>query len=237
MVGQQQPKARARARRAQNAARTLPVVLGETVDDLCASEADGPDPSPQVEESKANTPCIQASPMEEESSRLDLVREDSGTELARTCSAIAVEQQRTIPEGTAVVGSQNGSGNLGSQTTRCTDVDRPASPSTAPSQPATPYHVRIPAKVRAAYSRDSTVLGVLKPGTIINVLEVRSDEQRQQRVRIIDHSGREGWLSVESATGHVILELMSDAELQQLQQLHRAAGIGDCWENKVLYDR
>jgi hypothetical protein len=60
--------------------------------------------------------------------------------------------------------------------------------------------------VRAAYARDSEPLGALDAGTIIDVLESRTNEQGQQRVRFVYRNGREGWTSVVSAGGQVILE-------------------------------
>ena len=83
----------------------------------------------------------------------------------------------------------------------------------APAAPAGPtrFRARIPGLVRAEYARDSEVLGALEAGTIITVLETRTNEQGQQRVRFIYHNGREGWTSVVSAAGAVILEPMPEA--------------------------
>jgi hypothetical protein len=82
-------------------------------------------------------------------------------------------------------------------------------PAPAPAATAavpTRYRARIPGLVRAAYARDSEPLGALEAGTIIDVLESRTNEQGQQRVRFVYRNGREGWTSVVSAAGQVILE-------------------------------
>ena len=52
------------------------------------------------------------------------------------------------------------------------------------------------AVVRATHDRDSTKVGKLPAGATVHVLE-----RRANRVR-----GRDGWLSVVSATGNVLLQ-------------------------------
>jgi hypothetical protein len=77
--------------------------------------------------------------------------------------------------------------------------------------------------VREGYARDSPSLGALEPGTEIEVLESRTNEQGQQRVRFM-FNGREGWTSVVSGAGQVILEPVPNAPTPP--RPHAAAGGG-----------
>ena len=99
-------------------------------------------------------------------------------------------------------------------------------PAPAPAVTAaapTRYRARIPGLVRAAYERDSEPLGALEAGTIIDVLESRTNEQGQQRVRFVYRNGREGWTSVVSAAGQIILEPQPTAAADPAAGLAAAA--------------